>query len=198
MGQKKLLMPGILVEKTFYKESGYILFNFEFAVSSPANPMFFTSPALRKAINANRFFPGKPVGYIDFHKNPVVNPADPHRFTARTYPFYNVGKALFEHRGISKGLERICNRELVKVFGRQIIIEPSIVAEAVRVGVLTRRGVRNMHAHYSVPIGQMQEAINRSTRKFRRSHRPQAPVDRLEFALSEGSKLREKKRRRPL
>ncbi len=198
MGRKKLSLLGIIVKKDPYQTGGgnpYNIFSFELALGSPANPMFFTSPTLREVLVSLPLKPGVQLGFIDFTYSGRKNV-----YELRTFPFYHLDKldngkyeGLLAGKGISKGLERICNREFAKAVGGKVIIVPSDYATPRRVEVLMKRGLSGAKSHYAIPMNELQRGINRSTREFREANRAKEPIDRLVFAMSQEKKLRPKR-----
>jgi hypothetical protein len=146
----------------------FVNYTFEFTHGSYADPMFFTSPALRNAIEKNPHWEkNKKIGSIEFL------PSGEGIMQQHTYPFVELKK---EDRkliglGIGIGLERKVLSDFKKRFGN-IILEPSFdLTGPNRARQLEFRGIKfnpEKIPSYHTKVSRMLDAINMIKRRRKR------------------------------
>jgi hypothetical protein len=139
----KINLLGILIKPVPIENNGGITFEFHIARGSPANPLFFTSPALvdvlskldRSALPKNSI-----LGKWEYFKERYI-PREFPLFEVKSKPFRFVAdnKALLD-KGIAPGLEEKCFSELKRRYGQSTII-PFWEANEQRMKSLIRSGI---------------------------------------------------------
>jgi hypothetical protein len=165
--------------------------------ASPAEGLFYTSPAARRAIskfsadtNVN-----KKTGSITYTKSKSRLKREPiysYLFFPFTEPFIDTGNEretklkIFEKQGIALNLERIALRELLKVSPNAVLYPAYGVTEH-RKRQMANRGIN------AVKLLDAQEVytnILSNIRRFRKTKRITLPQARKAFAMQNGLKLR--------
>jgi|GEM_PF-1982087 len=195
MGKPKMLLPGLIVvanKVNQKKQCSTPFFEIRFAHDTPANPMFFTSPALREELNKSKYTERALIGQIHYAK---YN----NELFAFNYPFkYAPNEASFEKKGIARGLERIVMRELGNTFGKSMRIIPAFGASQKRARQMERLGVRTTESigksfDYDVGLSDLHRRINEARNKYKKEHRL-PPQESLARAKKLGLKLRQRRK----
>jgi len=199
MAKQKLLLPGILVKRprAVGKDSSHPFFDLVFAHNSSANPMFFTSPALREALAKSKYREGEQIG--NFHYILTNFKLSRGRgLGAFTYPFDSArNKKVLLKKGIARGLERIVLRELRNYAGENLPLTPALGAEPVRAKQLKKLGVKVYEEapgvfDYKISLDDLRRRINEARNKYRKEHRL-PPKQNLAHAKKAGLKLRQRR-----
>ena len=160
MTKQKLSLPGILVKmKDTPSTVKFLLF---ITNDSPANSMFFTSPALRKVLENAPRAGDRFAGSFYYDKQGS-------QCGEWIYP-------LLYGKGIASGLERIVTRELRKVIGKNVRIFPQHLADSQRAAQQQKRGIKVKEVvqgeyDYDVSLDDLRRRINEARNKYRKIHR---------------------------
>ena len=139
----KLNLSGILIKPVLIENNGGITFEFHIGKGSPANPLFFTNPALVKILQKKQgdyLSEGMVLGEWHYYKNNYIPSENPIlEENIRTFHFVKESKEL-NGIGIARGLEEKVLSELKKRYGVFRVI-PFGNANSRRASSLTRRGI---------------------------------------------------------
>ena len=169
LGLKLLPSPG------FESKSVEALGSMEFFVKvergSPADPLFYSSPRLRAAIEKHPHLIGKGIGTMEYSgyayskKSPVLHVSN--------YPFFFLGKELadFKGKGFALELERKLISAIKQRFGN-VIIKPFASVSIERKKQLLSRGINASSVNgYSENASGMISRINAKRRTDRKRFR---------------------------
>jgi hypothetical protein len=189
MPKTQISVPGILVKMTIDKKS--YKFHFFLANGSPANPMFYTSPALRDAIKQ---IPKEDI--IDTHIGQITyTNTEKNKHSEHYYPLD--AYLDFRKKGIALALEKIALRELRKKIGNAPI-HPLTGAGEERVKQIKRRGIpvqtdEGGRSQYKTTVNKLLNGIKKIQKEYKKAHRPQTPQERWARMQALGMKPRTRK-----
>jgi hypothetical protein len=192
MPKTQISVPGILVKTELNEDEFLVLFFI--TNGSPANPMFFTSPALRDAIN---MIPEKRLYKTDFGGITYLHSEIKKNEYRVGYDPLGVYRSAFEGNGIATALEKIALRELRKKVGNARII-PFIEASEERAAQLKKRGTPIQTTYgglhkYDTTVDKLLNSIKKFQTEYRKTHRPQTPQERWARMQALGMKPRTRK-----
>ena len=181
--KRKMELLGLKIIKIPSSYTGEFIFDIVAGKGSPAENLFFTSPALRDFLSEHKIQGGTPVGHISYILV-QSSPKMPLVFEQATYPFGHDESASnifmkLKGKWMASELEKKCLTELRKIHkGSKIIIVPymGIISDSREIQ-LKKRGMRMARQSYKfadayrVSLEGMIDAINRKRRLSRHKSR---------------------------
>ncbi|MGI6589977.1 MAG: hypothetical protein ACOX1V_04945 [Candidatus Iainarchaeum sp.] len=157
--------------KKSIEELGLIDFHLVVTRSTPADPLFFSTPRLRESLMKHPHLEGKAIGYIEYYadsftkSNPVLKVVN--------YPFTYLGKELidFKGKGFALGVQRKANSAILQK-AKNAIIQPFGSVSKERARQLASLKIKmDSNRMYSVSAKRMADKINAKLRANKKKFR---------------------------
>jgi hypothetical protein len=163
-----ILVPPKDFSKKSAEEMGVIDFHLVVGKSTPANPLFFSSPRLRESLAKHPHLEGKAIGYMEYFADEYTKANPVLRVT--NYPFTYLEKELsdFKGRGFVLDLQRKANSAIIQCFGNVIIKPFGSVSKDRERQLLSLKIKLNSARSYSVSAKTLSSRINQKLRVNRK------------------------------
>ncbi len=181
---KSAKLIGIVAKVEPLKREAGLEVNFYVAEGSYANPLFFTSPAVRKAIAQGELLSKSlPIGHIRYkllERLPNHNAVYSENFNP-TGAKYSYENGVFRKAGVGINLHKIAMRELLKLEGgRETLLAPSanhasneFLAYLKKIKILT---ANHSGTIYRYSAKEAVKRINTHIKAWRKTNRPKTAV----------------------